>query len=1364
MKLNNYIKKIISNAVKTICSITLLTLSYSANAQYCTSNPTSNAYEAISRVTLQGNTVKLDNITNTAPPGICETYNDYTTMTPVDLSAGGKYTLSVVSTTCTGLTFFTHRTLAWIDYNKSNTFEAAEAVVPTAITATSTPFTFNFTFTVPCNISTGNTRMRIVMIEGALTNPTNACGTYTWGETEDYTVNLQLPSSLSASFVAPSSAWVKSVVKFVNSNQTGYISHAWDADNNGTNEYNTINANHTWSTSGTKCMKLRSTNCLGSDSTVKCITINAPTVVPVANFVSDKVVVAQYESVKIFDLSTNGPWKWSWKIYDSTSGPGVQDIASGDVDPDPLSNGSNESSQNPEFFFNTPGCYTVELISTNDIGSSTPKVKKCYITVTLPTIYQLGFGIYGPNQDNSVESPSGSIFDNGGKNLNYSNNQGFGTRAFLKITPCNAKKITLNMTQLKFNSANDKLSVWDGKTPGGAGSTKLVTWSSTNTQPRSVVATSGSMYILFESDGTGVDSGFAGTYTSILGPATVATPAFTQSSAPAYNSVPTKFTNTTTDIVGIPTWEWTIDDVPVANTQNLNYVFTTDATYNVCLEIKSCVGNNKTCTSVDVVTPNTQTNLDFTSSNRRPKINLDLATLTPVSDKANRFEWTIYPTTYTLMNPPSNPSTYGTGFIKYNSTPGDSIPTPILKFTGTGCYTIALKAWNSIDPTNTTKTVVKNKFVCALDYCNPNAFITAADIGINAVKVSDNGVDLIDNNSISGISTYSDFTNTTSAALTFGKTYDLEVGRNTNVDPANRKAWIDWNIDGDFDDAGELIFTETSTKNKIYSTTFTVPNIGNAFEGTTRLRIAINFDSENTTPCGPLAAGEFHDYGIVLFNDDEKPLITLNGSSIKRIELGSSYADSGATAYDASEGDLTPEMIVTNDLDVNTTGIYTYEYNVTDNSGNQAAPVIRTIIVVNDLTPPVLTLNPSAPGCIEADRNNVAYTDPGATAYNTNPFYSLTSAIRTTGTVNTLQEGTYVLTYNVKDFNGNETSATRTVCVADTKAPVIKGTGATSIQIGSLFVDLTYAEDAYDDNPTLLKSWFPEPLNPAVKGTYTVTYTAKDQNNNTSAPVIVNYKVDDFVPPTISLNTFDEIEHDVNTPYVSVKATASDNYYNQVSISRISTTVNPNVLGKYTEVFKSVDGSNNVTLKTRTVNVVDKKAPTVWGGTIYGCVGEKIWPMWDLTTTDNYYGPDILVPMIEVVNQNVDPTNEGTYYITYKVTDPSGNVSAPLTRQVIYTYWPKCTNSTVSVNTINTNDNFIKLLPNPTTGLTKINFNSSVTLANVKVYNALGQVVLENNNSNTSEIDVDLTAFAKGIYSIKVSYDGNIVTKKLIVQ
>jgi PKD repeat protein len=1341
----------------------------SASAQYCTSTATNSGDEDIYSVYLKGNTVTLNNVSSTPT---CQLYTDFTSLKPVDLSAGSVYSITVVESTCNG--HYTYAVNAWIDYNKNNTFESWEAVSPVSQSKGGANASFTYTWKVPCNITPGKTRMRVVMIEGAVNNPGSACGTYIWGETEDYTVDLQLPTSVSANFIAPSKSWVKCVTKFLNSNTSGYISHTWDADNDGIIEApNSVNFNYTWNTPGTKCVKLKSTNCLGSDSIVKCLVIDTPSTVPTPDFVSNRLNIEQYESTQIFDLSSNGPYQWTWDVYDSTtyaSSGYYPCLATGEVWSDPYSRGNTEFSQNPEFAFDVPGCYTVVLTATNDKGSSVPLKKVCYITVTLPTQYNLGYGTYGPNSDNVVGSTNGTIFDDGGPNLNYGNSQGLGTRSYLQITPCNAKKITLKMTRLKFKDAGDVLRVWDGKTPGGAGTTLLATWSVGAKAPQTVVATSGSMYILFESDGAGVDSGYAGSYTSELGPATLPTPSYTTNSVPSYNATPILFKNTTQNLVGVPTWEWTIDGNQVNNNtkKDFRYTFYTDGQYQVCLEIKSCVGNNKSCTTIDVVTPNSQTELDFTATNRRPKVNVENVRLIPTSDKANRFEWGIFPTTYTLVNPPANPSTYGAGFVKYNATPGDSIPTPVIKFTTAGCYTISLKAYNSLDQNATSKTIVKNKYICALDYCKPSAYILSTDVAINRVKVKDGNNELINNFTTSGVTSYTDYTASNVANLTYGKSYTLEVSRNTTVDPANRKAWIDWNIDGDFDDAGEQIMFETSASTATYTSTFTVPALSNSFEGKTVLRVAANYNNESTTPCGPITAGEYEDYGIVLANDNIRPVITLLGNDTVRVEVGTTYNDAGATAYDASEGDISSQIVTTNDLDINTTGQYTYEYNVTDKSGNKAVTVTRFVIVVTDLTKPVLTLNPGNSGCIEARKDNAPYVDPGATATDNKAPFNLTSAIVTSGSVDSRWAGSYTITYKVTDVAGNFVTKTRTVCVTDTKAPVIDTLGDARIQIGSVWFDQTVATDAYDNNVTLSKTWgFNGPVNTVIRKTYPVVYNAKDSSGNAAASVARNYRVDDFIAPVISLNTFDVVSHPVRTPYNSIPPSVSDNYYGpgQVSLVRISSNVDENVLGTYQEVFEAIDGSGNVTRRTRTVKVEDNESPRIWGEVIHGCVGENIWPMWGLSTSDNYNSPAQLKSLIEIVSQNVNPWEEGVYYITYRVTDLSGNTSEDFTRYVYYTYWPRCFNSTVSVNTQSV-DETVNVYPNPTSGVVTLDLKGSMAqTAKVEVYNAMGQMVMNQNYSEAaSKFEINLSGNATGVYTIKLISEGTVVTKRVVLQ
>ncbi len=1304
-----------------------------------------------------------------------------------DITAGNSITIEASASTSYG--YSSGVAGAFIDFNNDKDFNDAGEYLGTwtvPCSGTNTPAALaSRTFNIPCNITPSATRLRVVMnYQYENMTPGHGCsscsgGPANYGESEDYSINLVLPTSVSANFVAPSTAFVKTVINFINSNQKGYTEHAWDANNDGSWEQKSTtpdykNSQFFWSSPGTKCVKLRSTNCLGRDSVVKCFNVVAPTQVPVADFIASTVVVEQYNAVQFSDLSTNGPWQWMWDIYDSTtylndvnfsSQDGIVGLATGEVYGAGF---SEETKQNPVFYFDLPGKYTVELVATNDVGPSNKKRKLMYIECIAPTQYSLGFGTYGPNGDNVVGSSTGTIFDNGGPNLNYGNNQGLGTRSFLQITPCNATKINLTMTRLKFKDAGDILKVYDGKNAAG---TLLASWTAGDKAVQKVSATSGSMYILFTSDASGVDSGFAGFYTSELGPATLPTPSYTTSTSPGYNSTPLYFTNTTQGVPGVATWEWTVDGASVPNNTKKDFktTFTADGKYEVCLTVRSCVGNNVSCDTVEIITPNTQTSLDFTASNRRPTINVSNVTLKPQTDKANRFSWTIFPTTYTLMNPPTSPSNSGVGFVNYKSIIGDSFPTPIIKFTASGCYTITLKAWSALDSANTVKTVVKNKYICALDYCSPSSYILSSDVGINRVRVLDGTNELINNFSTSGVSAYTDYSTMNQATLTFGKTYTVEVSRNTTVDPANRVGYVDWNIDGDFDDAGEQIFMESAANTSSYTANFTVPEIAKSFEGLTRLRVAINYNNNTITPCGPLTAGEYEDYGLILKNDNLPPMITLNGSDTVRIERCAAYIDAGAVAMDPSEGDISYKMVKTSDLDSCTTGIYSITYDVTDASGNKAASKTRTVIVVLDKTPPVLTITSANPVYIEADRATCStpYTAPNATATD-NLNGNISNAIVVTGSVDKCVLGTYTLNYYVQDVAGNSVSKDLTVIVRDTKVPTINPLGSENVQINSVWLDQTIAEDAYDLNPELTKDWgFNGPVNTLVKATYPVTYYAEDQSGNMAIPVVRNYKVDDYIPPTISLNTFDVVEHEVRTAYNSVDPSVSDNYYpaNFLSITKISSDVNPNVLGTYTEVFEAVDGSGNTTQKTRTVKVVDPRAPQIWGPIIHGCVGEDIWPMWEISTTDNYYDPATLKPLVEIVNQNVNKWEEGIYTISYRVTDPSGNTSNVFTRMVQYTYWPKCFNSTVSTDKIETLEEKVSVYPNPTNGLVTIDLNGTLARnTTVEVYNAMGQVIsTQVYNEAIGKFEINLAGEASGVYTVKLITDGQVVTKRVVV-
>lgn len=93
-------------------------------------------------------------------------------------------------------------------------------------------------------------------------------------------------------------------------------------------------------------------------------------------------------------------------------------------------------------------------------------------------------------------------------------------------------------------------------------------------------------------------------------------------------------------------------------------------------------------------------------------------------------------------------------------------------------------------------------------------------------------------------------------------------------------------------------------------------------------------------------------------NDTTPPVITRNGASPLTWECHVPFTDPGATASDAC--DTSVPVIVSGTVNANVVGTYTLTYNASDDSGNAATPVTRTVNVV-DTIPPTLTLNSYAP-------------------------------------------------------------------------------------------------------------------------------------------------------------------------------------------------------------------------------------------------------------------------------------------------------------------------------------------------------------------------------------------------------------------
>ena len=404
---------------------------------------------------------------------------------------------------------------------------------------------------------------------------------------------------------------------------------------------------------------------------------------------------------------------------------------------------------------------------------------------------------------------------------------------------------------------------------------------------------------------------------------------------------------------------------------------------------------------------------------------------------------------------------------------------------------------------------------------------------------------------------------------------------------------------------------------------------------------------------------------VVNVTDTTAPVITLVGDAQITVEVGTTYTDLGATASDNYDGDISADVVIGGDsVDTSTVGQYTVTYNVSDTAGNAATEVTRTVNV-NDTTAPVITLVGDAEITVEV---GTTYTDLGATASD-NSDGDITADINVTNPVDTSVIGSYTVTYNVDDSNGNAaTGVIRTVNVTDTTAPVITlvGDAVVDLSVGDTYSESgATASDNYDGDISADVVIGGDSVDTSTVGQYTVTYNVTDSSGNAASEVTRTVSVTDTTAPVITLVGDAQITVEVGSTYTDLGATASDNYDGDITADiSVTNPVDTSVIGSYTVTYNVSDSSGNAASEvTRTVNVTDTTVPvitlvgdtqiTVEVGTTYTDLGA--------TASDNYDG-DISADIVTV--NNVDTSVIGSYTVTYNVSDDAGNAATEVTRTV----------------------------------------------------------------------------------------------------
>ena len=222
------------------------TVQADAPTGYCSLVASDQNWEYISRVQVGD----LDNISGTSP------YTDFTYLS-ASLTAGANTSLTLTPTFLQGAAPEFWR--VWIDYNGNNSFDDAGELVFSG----SGNAAISGSFIVPAT-ALGTTRMRVSMQYEAFTN---ACGSFTYGEVEDYSVQISsAPQPPVADFSGvPTTVSLGNSVQFADQSSASPTSWSWTFEGGTPATSTQQNPSVTYNAEGSYAVSLTATNAIGSD-------------------------------------------------------------------------------------------------------------------------------------------------------------------------------------------------------------------------------------------------------------------------------------------------------------------------------------------------------------------------------------------------------------------------------------------------------------------------------------------------------------------------------------------------------------------------------------------------------------------------------------------------------------------------------------------------------------------------------------------------------------------------------------------------------------------------------------------------------------------------------------------------------------------------------------------------------------------------------------------------------------------------------------------------------------------------------------------------------------------------------------------
>ena len=341
-----------------------------------------------------------------------------------------------------------------------------------------------------------------------------------------------------------------------------------------------------------------------------------------------------------------------------------------------------------------------------------------------------------------------------------------------------------------------------------------------------------------------------------------------------------------------------------------------------------------------------------------------------------------------------------------------------------------------------------------------------------------------------------------------------------------------------------------------------------------------------------------------------------------------------ATTTDNCSGTITGTTA--DDLSYSTQGTHVIHWNFDDGNGNISTTTQN--VVIADITAPVVPTLADVTGECSATATTATTTD--------NCSGTITGTTADDLSYNT--QGTHVIHWSFDDGNGNISTTTQNVVIADITAPVVPTLADVTGECSATATTATTT----DNCSGTITGTTADDLSYSTQGTHVIHWSFDDGNGNISTTT-QNVVIADITAPAVP--TLADVTGECSA--TATTATTTDN------CSGTITGTTPDDLSYTTQGTHVIhwsfdDGNGNISTTTQNVVIADITAPVV--PTLADVTGECSATATTATTTDNCSGT-----ITGTTADDLTYSTQGTHVIHWSFDDGNGNISTTTQNVVI---------------------------------------------------------------------------------------------------